>query len=63
MTLPNAPAQSRFRLQISEFERWRVDSRTSDARLPGDDDPGRRLVFADAVELTSGSGTLPISGG
>lgn len=63
VTLPNAPAQSRFRLQISEFERWRVDTRTTDARLPGDDDPGRRLVFADAVELTSGSGTLPIAGG
>lgn len=63
VTLPDSPAQSRFRLQISEFERWRVDTRTSEARLPGDDDPGRRLVFADAVELTSASGTLPLSGG
>ncbi|MEM7546210.1 MAG: hypothetical protein AAF367_11790 [Pseudomonadota bacterium] len=63
VTLPDAPAQSRFRLLISEYERWRVDTRTTDARSPGDADPGQRLVFAEAVELTSQSGTLPIAGG
>ncbi|MEM1313800.1 MAG: hypothetical protein AAGI51_04545 [Pseudomonadota bacterium] len=61
VTLPEAPARSRFRLLISEYELWNVDPETPRPR--GGPDPRRRLVFAEAVELSTEAGTLPISGG
>lgn len=63
VSLPEAPAGARFRLLIQEFERFEVDPETLALRRPGDPDPERRLVFAEALEITQQASTLPLSGG
>jgi hypothetical protein len=55
-------AGARFRLLISEYERFEVDAKTLARVRPGDADPGRRLAFAEAHELTPPSGALPLTG-
>ncbi len=59
VTLPATAANTPLRLLVSEFERYSIDAATLAARRSTDPDPARRLVFAEAFELSSG-GDLPI---
>ncbi|ABD56456.1 hypothetical protein [Jannaschia sp. CCS1] len=59
VTLPATAANTPLRLLVSEYERYAVDAATLSARRSLDPDPARRLIFAEAFELSSG-GRFPI---
>ena len=54
VTLPATAANTPLRLLVSEYERYSIDAATLAARRATDPDPARRLVFAEAFELSSG---------